>query len=374
MSSNDAIKELMGFKTATEKKLNSFECMLNNINDRLNEVKSMIPTTFNELVKVFIRAEPEYFSRLSEKINPPDTVKNETHDILDFGSIFYKGFDSKTKKDEIDENDFNNAFQFSPPVRRGTMLSLKNLFNTLVHPEISTVTRITFPRAGSFCEYELHDLSSLFENCKNLESVSFPDTLRTSKSVSMKKMFKGCSNLKSVSLEFNTSSVKDMSCLFYGCQKIDKIYLGKKFNTSSVTDMSFMFCKCTNLSELDLSKHFDMGNTLNMSYMFACSGLTTLFLPSANISPENTDFMFCKCDKLKELTLSMMTNRVKSMRGMFECCESLRVIKEFNIVPGSLKDISFMFEGCKNLSYSVPDEVVNTTVNFNYKNRTQRVV
>ena len=62
-------------------------------------------------------------------------------------------------------------------------------------------------------------------------------------------MFDGCSSLQSIDLSsFNTTNVKDMSCMFLGCDSLQSIDLSS-FNTTNVKDMSSMFWGCSSLEK-----------------------------------------------------------------------------------------------------------------------------
>ena len=99
-------------------------------------------------------------------------------------------------------------------------------------------------------------------------------------------------------LEFlNTSEVKDMSGMFYGCSGLTSLDLSH-FNTQNVTNMMQMFYGCSVLTSLDLS-YFNTPNVTYMSGMFyGCSALTTIYSNTAwpyKVSKE----MFAGCTKLK---------------------------------------------------------------------------
>ncbi len=80
----------------------------------------------------------------------------------------------------------------------------------------------------------------------------------------------------------DTSKVKDMEGLFYGCDRLTALDLSG-FNTSSVEDMEYMFYGCKGLPELDL-KNFATGNVVAWSHMFYhCDSLKTLDLSSFSI-------------------------------------------------------------------------------------------
>ena len=100
-----------------------------------------------------------------------------------------------------------------------------------------------------------------------------------------------------------TSSVTDMSYMFYNCSYAPNLEVSH-FNTSNVTNMDRMFYNCSSVSKLDLS-NFDTSNVTNMNYMFGgCSSLTTIDMSgfdTSNVS--NMDWMYSGCSKLRQVTL-----------------------------------------------------------------------
>ena len=150
----------------------------------------------------------------------------------------------------------------------------------------------------------------------------------TSSVTNMSRMFYSCSNLTTLDLSsFDTSSVTNMSYMFSYCSKLTTLDL-PSFDTSSVTNMSYMFYSCTNLTTLDLSS-FGTSSVTNMSYMFDnCSNLTTLDLSSFDTSSvTNMSYMFYNCTKLTTLDLSSFdTSSVTNMSSMFSYCTNLTTI------------------------------------------------
>ena len=111
--------------------------------------------------------------------------------------------------------------------------------------------------------------------CHNVTSkVVFKD-FDTSSVTDMSSMFYGC-NLSTLDLSsFNTSAVTSMNSMFKYCERLTTLDLSS-FNTSSVTLMGSMFDSGTNLTALDLSS-FDTSAVTNMGFMFYdCSNLTTI--------------------------------------------------------------------------------------------------
>jgi len=148
------------------------------------------------------------------------------------------------------------------------------------------------------------DMTSLFRNCKSLESVPLFDT---SNVTSMKSMFRNCQLLDTVPL-FDTSNVTDMSYMFDSCLTLSTV---PKFDTSKVTDMKYTFRNCLALRKLykmNTKNVYDMTgmfinsslqkcpnfNTSNVEYffgMFACSGIKSF--PKFDTSKAlNMDLMF----------------------------------------------------------------------------------
>ena len=82
----------------------------------------------------------------------------------------------------------------------------------------------------------------------------------------MNWMFARCESLKVLNiLNFDTSNVTEMMCVFSGCYFLKEL----KFNfvTKNVTNMRNMFYKCKSLTELDVS-NFDTTCVSNFSDMF----------------------------------------------------------------------------------------------------------
>ena len=148
------------------------------------------------------------------------------------------------------------------------------------------------------------------------------DNYDTSSVTDMSGMFFGCSSLKSLDLSgFDTSSVTDMRCLFSGCSSLKSLDLSC-FDTSSVTNMRAMFSGCSSLSSLDLSS-FDTSSVTDMMWMFSgCSSLVSLDLSGFDTSSV-TDMrsMFYGCSSLSSLDLSCFdTSSVTNMMCMFDGC------------------------------------------------------
>ena len=169
------------------------------------------------------------------------------------------------------------------------------------------------------------DMSEMFYYCRGLDKI---DVLGfdTSNVKNMQGMFWGCYNLASLDVSnFNTSNVTDMSFMFSSLEKLTHLDLSN-FDTSKVTDMSYMFSdlflRLVNETArfLDISS-FDTSNVRNMEGMFNWVNLESLDLSHFNTSNVvDMEGMFYEC-RLKNLNISSFdTTNVNDIRGMFYDC------------------------------------------------------
>lgn len=173
-----------------------------------------------------------------------------------------------------------------------------------------------------------------------------------------------CDNMKTLYHEFanysgtdlsiikglDTSKVKDMAHLFYGCGYITSLDLSS-FKTDEVTTMNYMFAQCSRLTELDLS-HFNTDKLTTMTYMFSqCNRLTKLDISNFNTSNVTAmDNMFNSCSELTELNISHFnTDKVTSMYSMFSTCRKLESLDFSNWDTSKVKSMGYMFQSCDKL-------------------------
>ena len=199
---------------------------------------------------------------------------------------------------------------------------------------------------------EVKDMSGMFYGCSGLTSLDLSH-FNTQNVTKMSGMFYGCSGLTSLDLShFNTQNVTNMSWTFDGCSGLTSLDLSH-FNTQNVTNMSWMFYGCSGLTSLDLS-HFNTQNVTNMIQMFyGCSGLSSLDLSHFNTqNVTNMMQMFYGCSGLTSLDLSHFnTQKVTYMSGMFYGCSALTTINSNRAWPYKVsKD---MFAGCTKLKGAV---------------------
>ena len=198
--------------------------------------------------------------------------------------------------------------------------------------------------------YLNQDASCMFAYHTILENIDFTK-IDTSKVKNMSGLFYGCFSFTQLDLSnFDTSEVINMHVMFGACMILPKIDLSG-IDTSKVIDMSYMFGQCESLIEVDVSK-FDTTNVTDMSFMFGnCENLQNIDISNFDTS-KVTDMseMFYGCESLIELDVSNFdTSKVTDMNDMFFKCESLIGLDVSSFDTSNVEDMSDMFDGCENL-------------------------
>ena len=146
----------------------------------------------------------------------------------------------------------------------------------------------------------------------------------------------------------DASLVEDMSELFCVIGNDVKTLDLSGWDTSNVKNMGDMFYGCHNLKSLNLSG-WDTSNVENMKQMFSyCSQLKSLDISGWDTSiVNNTSWMFSNCLNLESLDLSgWNTSNIKYMTGMFSDCTNL---KSLNLSGWNISNVGYMygiFNGC----------------------------
>ena len=282
------------------------------------------------------------YNKKKEGNNKKKAIKNEIKGILIINSdnidkeiTFFKTFDAEEIEVYLEQEKIEPEF-----------LEEKWNFNYNFDEDGKYIFNIVFKKPptklSSFFEYclyiccldfsnfkssEVADMSSMFDNCINLEEIIGLDRLITKNVTSMRRMFCGCFKLKSLNLsQFDTSNVSNMSSMFFGCKSITEIKGLNYFKTSKVITMKQMFHQCEEIIDLDLTNF----NTSNVEIM---------------------DGMFYDCKKLKIIKglEKIKTNKVITIRGMFMGCESLKSLNLSNFDTSNVIKMTSMFKGCTNL-------------------------
>ena len=240
----------------------------------------------------------------------------------------------------------------------------------------STTTRVVFD--VSFRNFRPTTTAEWFCNYRELKQVEGLEYLNTSEVKDMSYMFFGCFGLTSLDLShFNIQNVTDMGAMFSGCWRLTSLDVSH-FNTQNVTDMGYMFSGCSGLTSLDLS-HFNTQNVTNMGGMFSgcrrvtsldlshfntknvtdmhrmfseCRGVTSLDLSHFNTqNVTDMGYMFFDCFGLTSLDLSHFnTQNVTDMGGMFGFCHSLPSLDVSNFNTQNVTEMAVMFQDCSGLT------------------------
>lgn len=236
------------------------------------------------------------------------------------------------------------------------------------------------------------DLSYFFANYHGDLSSFNLSLLNTRKATSYKGMFLNIFGMldatSTTNLDvsgLNTSSIIDMSYMFFGQSKLTSLSLSN-FNTSSVKDMSWMFAECSGLTSLDVS-NFDTSKVTDMSGMFSnCSGLTSLEILFNTSNVTDMTEMFASCEGLISITFgsNFTTTNVKKMNYLFgssQCeadsstyyvdqengCEKLTMINLSNFNLSNLSEDVILFSSYRNHDFDITTIKAPTTINANHK-------
>ena len=127
---------------------------------------------------------------------------------------------------------------------------------------------------SSFDTSNLKKMTSMFYGCSGLQSLDGLNSFDTSTVTGMDSVFYNCSSLPSLDLRsFNTSNVTAMGYMFFGCSNITSIDLSS-FNTSKVTKMGSMFSSCSKLETLILGNNWASNKSITSFDLSPCSALS----------------------------------------------------------------------------------------------------
>ncbi len=103
---------------------------------------------------------------------------------------------------------------------------------------------------SNFNTEKVTKMSAMFNECSALTSINLSgfNTSAIADSYGFSNMFYSCSSLTSLDLSsFNTSTVDNMTQMFFNCGNLETIYVGDKWTTENVTSSDDMFTYSYNL-------------------------------------------------------------------------------------------------------------------------------
>ena len=254
----------------------------------------------------------------------------------------------------------------------------------------------------------INNISQLYPNCINIKELpsnyledNFPNATIANSA------FVGCTNLYLQNNSFYSEKLTSVSGLFSGCaniKQIDNLYLPNTTNTSymfyncdnlvSATNLNipkcnylaFLFSNCSNLITVD---NINFANNTYCSSMFQyCTSLTNIpnipynkisvanymFRGCINITNIEDEINLCNCNCVDYIfsntgLIDIDMNKIKlkssinSVNGMFDNCENLVNVTNFNLAGTSVNYYANLFNGCKELSDSIQMYTSNNMYN-----------
>lgn len=199
----------------------------------------------------------------------------------------------------------------------------------------------------SYCE----NISSMFEQTYNLNSISGINNINTSNIKDMSALFKDATKLTSINLSnWNTSNVINMSNMFNSTPVSDLNCIGN-WDTSKVKDISYMFHNTRSLSNLNINS-WNLSSVENMNNMFSSNrGLTSIDLSNLNVSNcKDFSYLFNSCNRLTSIAglNGWNTSNAENMAYMFNGCSRLNNIGDISAWNvGNVNNMAYMFQGIK---------------------------
>ena len=199
--------------------------------------------------------------------------------------------------------DLSNVVVFGKGAFAGTGLKAVDLTGVWVKNTGTTAAKPPMGFGdGSFNSTTLEtkaDGDGVFENCKQLEKVTFSnktgsDMLGTTKKTANvelgKLMFKNCTALKKIELPKSTTSLKDQ--LFYGCSALNEVVINGTLGTFG----DYAFAHCSALQSIDLSTA--NGTSVSEGMFDGCTSLKDVKLNFKKIYLIE-DYAFRDCSSLR---------------------------------------------------------------------------
>ena len=215
----------------------------------------------------------------------------------------------------------------------------------------------------NYCEIDNNYFTIYFEELSDISGLL---NVNSSKLKSIDHMFFGCSqlsNFDSIS-SWDTSNVTNMELTFYDCQ-MNSLLFASNWNTSKLENMHGAFESCSKITDLTPLSNWNISKVTDMSALFYGIGASSLNgIGNWNISSvTNMSSMFDSCDNLTDISALANWNvsNVENMYGLFSSCDILADVSALsNWNTGNVKNMSYMFELCKQLNDVTPLSNWNT--------------
>jgi len=231
--------------------------------------------------------------------------------VTSFNNMFY-GL-SSLEELNLDEWNFNKTYVKSlmlniPSLKKLSVrywTGLKNPYYWANNVKLSSTDLETIDVTGWDLS-DSYDIGGVFYQLVRLKTIIGLDTWDTSSITTLSSLFQNCQNLEEVDLStWDTSNVTYMGYMFYQNYALKSVNLSN-FNTSKVTSFSYMFYYDYLLTEIDLSS-FDFSSALSLEYMFCYDvNLRNIIMPTSTIARNvtNTRSMYSGNYMLDSIDLS----------------------------------------------------------------------
>ena len=215
--------------------------------------------------------------------------------------------------------------------------------------------------------FYIKDMNNIFYNCLYLQKINL-NYFRSSPSynVNMSRAFFNCSNLSGIEGNFYNIYISDTREMFFNCTSLRYTYsssshydnINIKIRSQNVqVNMSLMFYNCKNLSNINIysDNYYILSNDVN-SMFFNCISLISVKLEKFYANFYNMSYMFYNCKNLKyfernDFKILSLTNTKRTMKGMFQNCESLISLNlSSNFYTKNVEIMWDMFKGCSKLT------------------------
>lgn len=129
----------------------------------------------------------------------------------------------------------------------------------------NTITSATID--ASCAAYTGSSLTSLFDGCSHMTSITGLRNLNTANVTDISYMFYGCTSLTTLNLtSWNTASVTDMRMMFSNCTSLTTIYVGSGWSTAAVEYGTDMFRGSTALVGGDGTTYSESESHVDYTY------------------------------------------------------------------------------------------------------------
>lgn len=168
----------------------------------------------------------------------------------------------------------------------------------------------------------VQDISSMFENCRCLETLDFSN-VNISKCFDLSNMLTDCESLISLKVPPGlVNSGTSMVRICSNCSSLPSIDIRSQY----ASDVREMYRNCKSMKEIKIYDHqFD--NVKNMDDIFSgCVALTVLDLSKQNCSPDTASRAFSGCKNLEVLDISGIDLSNTDVTSIFDGLISLQLL------------------------------------------------